>query len=75
VAGLLDLDFLPTRWERFDLLISKDVFFSRVVQLFLNLVHDKQFFDIAGNLQGYDLYECGRIIFPKETSDWSSLEK
>ncbi|MCX5873619.1 MAG: helix-turn-helix transcriptional regulator [Deltaproteobacteria bacterium] len=75
VAGLLDLDFLPIRWERFDLLISKDVFFSRVVQLFLNLVHDKQLFDVAANLQGYDLCECGRIVFPKESSDRSSLGK
>jgi len=27
VAGLLDLDFIPLRWERFDFLIQKDRFF------------------------------------------------
>ena len=33
VAKLLDLDFIPLRWERFDLLISKDKFFEKAVQL------------------------------------------
>ena len=29
VAGALDLGFLPLRWERFDLLVSKEVFFEK----------------------------------------------
>ena len=29
VAGLLNLDFLPLRWERFDLLIARERFLSR----------------------------------------------
>lgn len=66
VAGLLDLDFLPVRWERFDLLISKDVFFDRTVQLLLDFFHDDQFLELALGLQGYDLKQCGRIVFPRD---------
>ncbi|MCP4667772.1 MAG: helix-turn-helix transcriptional regulator, partial [Deltaproteobacteria bacterium] len=31
VAGLLELEFIPLRWERFDLLIGKDHFFEQGV--------------------------------------------
>jgi len=65
VAGLLELDFLPVRWERFDLLISKSVFFDQPVQLLLDLLHDDQFLQLATTLRGYDLKQCGRIVFPK----------
>ncbi|MFH0957963.1 MAG: helix-turn-helix transcriptional regulator [Pseudomonadota bacterium] len=65
VAGLLELDFLPVRWERFDLLISKDVFFDQPVQLLLDLLHDDQFLRLGTALKGYNLEQCGRIVFPK----------
>ncbi len=65
VAGLLELDFLPIRWERFDLLILKDVFFDQPVQLLLDLLHDDEFLALANALKGYDLKQCGRIVFPK----------
>ncbi|MCK4336293.1 MAG: helix-turn-helix transcriptional regulator, partial [Candidatus Aminicenantes bacterium] len=40
VAGLLHLDFIPLRWERYDLLVSKDRFFEQGVQVFLGLLHE-----------------------------------
>ncbi|MFH1479713.1 MAG: helix-turn-helix transcriptional regulator, partial [Pseudomonadota bacterium] len=43
VAGLLDLDFIPFRWERFDLIILKDRFFEPGIQLFLGLLHEPSF--------------------------------
>lgn len=72
VAGLLNLDFLPVRWERFDLLITKDVFFDKAVQLLINLFQDKRFLDSAGKLVGYDLSQCGRIVFPKDKPNQST---
>jgi len=66
IAGILDLDFIPWRWERFDLLISKDRFFDKGVQLFLGMLHEKVFSQMAENLDGYDLKTCGKMIFPKE---------
>ena len=66
VAKLLDLDFLPLRWERFDLLIPKELFFEKRVQLFLGLLHDKAFRELAKHLNGYDLKICGKMVFPQE---------
>ncbi len=66
VAQLLGLDFLPWRWERFDLLIPKERFFDKSVQLFLGLLHEEEFRSMAGDMEGYDLSHCGRVVYPKE---------
>ncbi len=66
VAGLLGLDFLPFRWERFDLLILKSRFFEREAQLFLGLLHESSFYDLVETLEGYDLSLCGRVVFPQQ---------
>jgi molybdate-binding protein len=64
VAGLLDLDFIPLRWERYDLMIAKDRFFDAGIQRFLGLLHEKDFREIAEKLQGYDLSLSGKMVFP-----------
>jgi putative molybdopterin biosynthesis protein len=69
VAGLLDLDFIPLRWERFDFLIQKDRFFERGVQLFLGLLNEPVFRELLTGLIGYDLDLCGKMVFPVEKSD------
>lgn len=63
VADLMGLDFLPLRWERFDLLISKKRFFEHGVQLLLNLLHDPSLQNLAQTLTGYDLSLCAKMIF------------
>jgi molybdate-binding protein len=67
VAGLLNLDHIPLRSERFDFLIYKNRFFDPGVQLFLGLLHDDSFRAMARELQGYDLSLCGKMIFPQDT--------
>lgn len=67
VAGLLDLDFLTLRWERFDFLILKERFFDQGVQLFLRLLHEPVFRDLAQDLEGYDLNLSGKVIFPQQS--------
>ena len=64
VAELLGLDFIPLRWERFDLLIHRDRFFDPPVQRFMNLLHDPSFKKIANEYVGYDLSVCGKMIYP-----------
>lgn len=64
VAELLGLDFLPIRWERFDLLINRDRFFEPAVQRFINILHDPVFKKIADEFVGYDLSVCGKMIYP-----------
>jgi excisionase family DNA binding protein len=66
VAGLLDLAFLPLRWERFDLMISKERFFDEGVQRFLGVLHEKVFREMAGEFEGFDVSRSGKIVFPQE---------
>lgn len=65
VADLLGLAFLPLRWERYDLLISKERFFDRGVQLFQGLLHDAEFRALANDYSGYDLENSGRMVYPQ----------
>jgi len=64
VATVLGLGFIPWRWERYDLIILKERFFDRGVQLFLGLLHDPVVRDLASDLDGYDLSVCGKMIYP-----------
>ncbi len=64
VAGMLDLDFIPLRWERFDLLIGREHFFEKGVQSFISLLHDAEFRRLAESFEGYDVSLCGKMLFP-----------
>lgn len=65
VAELLGLDFVPWRWERYDLLMHKERFFDQSVQLFLGLLHETRFQQFAEGTAGYDIATSGRIVFPQ----------
>ncbi len=64
-ATLLDLDFIPLSWERFDLIIPKDGFFAKSVQQFLDMLHTTLFRNLAESLAGYDLSLSGKMIYPQ----------
>lgn len=64
VAGLLDLDFISLRWERFDLMVTKERFFDEGVQRFLGLLVDSEFRAVAEELVGYDVSFSGKIVYP-----------
>jgi len=64
VAGLLDLDFVPLHWERFDLLMAKDRFFDASIQSFLKTLSSQEFHNLANSLAGYDLSLTGKVIQP-----------
>ena len=64
VAGILDLDFLPLRWERFDFMIAKERFFEEGIQRFLGLLHEANFRDLVAGLGGYDTSLSGKMVFP-----------
>ncbi|MDJ0812011.1 MAG: helix-turn-helix transcriptional regulator [Desulfobacterales bacterium] len=66
VAGMLGLDFLPLRWERYDLLVTKERFFDPGVQLFLGLLPEERFRTLAASLDGYDVSMSGKMVFPAE---------
>ncbi len=64
VAGMLGLDFIPLRWERYDLLVTKERFFDPGVQLFLGLLTEENFRGLAATLEGYDVSMSGKMVFP-----------
>jgi putative molybdopterin biosynthesis protein len=66
VAGLLNLDFIPLRWERFDFLILKDRFFEKGVQIFLGLLTEIAFRELTQDLIGYDMSLCSKMVFPQK---------
>lgn len=63
-ASMLGLGFIPIRWERYDLLISKDRFFDKAVQLFVGLLRDPAFLETAVELEGYDTGISGKMVYP-----------
>jgi len=69
VAGLLNIGFIPIRWERFDLMILKDRFFDEGIQLFLSLLHEKGFKQLGEQFSGYDLSLSGKMIYPGGKED------
>ena len=64
VAELLGLDFMPLRWERFDLLINRERFFEPPIQKFVNLLHDPLFRGEAEKFKGYDMTLSGKMVYP-----------
>lgn len=74
VAGLLGLDYLPVRSERYDLVISKNHFFEKGVQLFLGLLHEDAFRSLSRDLVGYDLKLCGKMVYPQNVVQESNTE-
>ena len=69
VAHLLGLDFIPCRWESFDLMIPKEKFFHQGVQRFLGLLHDKPFRALFDESAGYDLSMAGKMVYPGADDD------
>ncbi|PID72299.1 MAG: DNA-binding protein [Desulfobulbus propionicus] len=66
VAGVLDLGFLPIRWERFDFLISRHNFFERSIQQFLGLLEQDEVRKAMAGMVGYDNAMAGKIVFQVE---------
>jgi excisionase family DNA binding protein len=68
VADVLDIGFVPLRWERYDLMISKERFFDEGVQLFLGLLYEDAFRKLVNDNSGYDLELSGKMIYPLSNS-------
>jgi excisionase family DNA binding protein len=74
VADLLNLDFIPLRWERYDLMINKERFFEEGIQRFLGLLHDKEFRSLANSFSGYNLDLCGKMLFSTPAVESSGID-
>lgn len=63
VADALDLGFLPLRWERYDLLVCKNIFFEQAIQNFMGLIRSEEFMKMAKGVAGYDTTSTGNVVF------------
>lgn len=66
VAAKLGLGFVPVQWERFDLIIPKEHYFDKPVQMFLGLLSEPEFHKLAASMEGYETTKSGRVVYPGE---------
>ncbi|MDH3347712.1 MAG: molybdopterin biosynthesis protein [Desulfobulbaceae bacterium] len=63
-AKALDLDFIPVASERYDLIVpTAHLDDLRVRSLLAAIGRNKQFHSIVQNLGGYNLRDCGKIMY------------
>jgi putative molybdopterin biosynthesis protein len=63
-AVALDLDFIPVAEERYDLILPKKFLHDpKVVALLQTIRENKEFRQTVANLGGYDLRDCGRVMY------------
>jgi putative molybdopterin biosynthesis protein len=63
-AVALDLDFIPVAEERYDLILPKNFLQDSKVLALLQVIRENQeFHEIVAGLGGYDLRDCGKIMY------------
>lgn len=63
-AVALDLDFISVARERYDLILPKAYLEdSRVAALLQTIKENKEFHGTVKSLGGYDLRDCGKIMY------------
>jgi len=62
-AKALGLDFVPLLPERYDLVVPETTFADRRFQTLLEVIRSQEFQAAAKALGGYDLKDCGRILW------------
>lgn len=65
-AVALGLDFVPVAEERYDLCILRDYWDKPLVRRLLDVISDHRFQADVQALGGYDLRDCGKIIWEQE---------
>jgi|UniRef100_A0A7V6A479 putative molybdopterin biosynthesis protein len=62
-ARALGLDFIPLTPERYDLVVPQATFADQRFQELLEVIRSPEFHSAAEALGGYDLKDCGRILW------------
>ncbi|MFQ5455333.1 MAG: substrate-binding domain-containing protein [Nitrospirota bacterium] len=62
-ADMLNLDFIPLKKERFDLVIPREYFFSGDIQQIMTGLRSSQFKEKASMFGGYDTRDSGQIMY------------
>ena len=67
-ARSFDLRFRGICEERFDMVVRKDGYFERNVQIFIEFVRSESFSTLLQNMNGYSCRQTGRVLYPKNNS-------
>ena len=62
-AKALGLDFIPLLPERYDLVVPETTFADHRFQTLLEVIRSREFQEAANALGGYDLKDCGKILW------------
>jgi len=62
-AKALGLDFMPLLPERYDLVVPEATFGDQRFQTLLEVIRSREFQEAAAALGGYDLKDCGKVLW------------
>ena len=62
-ARTVDLDFIPLKEERYDMVILRENLSLRPVQTLLEIVRSRHFQGLLSGLDGYDIRDAGKVIW------------
>jgi molybdate-binding protein len=62
-ARLQGLDFIPLRWERFDLIVRRIEYFEAPLQALFTFARTALFRERAASLGGYAVANTGGVVF------------
>jgi putative molybdopterin biosynthesis protein len=57
-----NIDFIPLKKERYDLVVKKEDFQTFEIQTMLNIIRSAAFKNEFGNIGGYDISDIGKIV-------------
>jgi excisionase family DNA binding protein len=63
VSHLLSMDFIPLQEERFDLVIPKELWPTRVMKEFVGSIDPARIRRLSRSLPGYNLKDAGKVLF------------
>lgn len=63
VTHLLSLDFIPLQKERFDLVIPKELWPTKVIKEFIGYIDPVKIRRLSRSLPGYNLKDAGKVLF------------
>ncbi|MEA1935849.1 MAG: helix-turn-helix transcriptional regulator [Thermodesulfobacteriota bacterium] len=63
VTHLFSLDFVPLKEERFDLVVPKELWSTKIIQELIAYIDPVQISRLSRTLPGYSLKDTGKIIF------------
>ncbi len=63
ISKLMDIPFIPLARESFDMVIGKDTFFEKGIQLFIESLQSKKFRKTVEPLGDYSFADSGKILF------------